>query len=191
MSKLHLRTALIAVLGIGAVATQAASAADGTITFVGKIDAVTCSVSAGNGATSSGTNSFTVTLPTVSQTALSTAGAVAGATPFTLTVGGVGQTNCTDGLIASMNFEPVSSPAVNPTTGNLKNTSGTATNVEVRVVNASNNQPVNLYTSANAPTATISGNTGTFNFLAQYIAEDAAASTGTVNTSVAYSVVYN
>ncbi|WP_201312559.1 fimbrial protein [Dyella sp. EPa41] len=192
MNKTLLSMALAAVCAVVAWAPQAASAADGTLTFKGNITTVTCDVTGGAG-TGGGTGDIIITLPTVGVSTLAAANQTAGATPFSLTIGGTGATGCTNGKIASLNFEPASSPLVNATTGNLKNTTGTgyAQNVEVALVNAATSQPVNLYTSANSPQATIAGNTATLNFIAQYIAVGTAATEGLVDTNVEYSVTYN
>lgn len=192
MKQTFLSVALAVVCGSAALMSTTASAADGTLTFTGNITAVTCAITGGAG-TAGGTTNINVALPTVSAASLSAANQVAGATPFSVVIGGAGQTDCTDGQIAALNFEPASSPLVDATTGNLQNTTGAgyAQNVEVGIVNAATNQPVNLYTSTNTPQGTIAGNTATLDFIAQYVAHGAAATSGQVDTNVAYSVTYN
>ncbi|MBL2545168.1 type 1 fimbrial protein, partial [Klebsiella pneumoniae] len=64
---------IIAALMLAA-APLAANAADGTITFNGKVTDKTCTISTPGG------KDFAVTLPTVSKNTLATAGAVAGRT---------------------------------------------------------------------------------------------------------------
>ena len=50
---------------------------------------------------------------------------------------------------------------------------------------------INLVTGANNTTATIASNTATLNYFAQYVATGGAATVGTVNTDVVYSLQYN
>lgn len=191
MNKTLLSAAVAAVCGFVVLAPRPAMAADGTLTFQGQIEAVTCDVSGGSG-TTGGTGDITVVLPTIGTNAISVDGQTAGSTPFTLTIGGASATGCTNGKIASLIFESGASPLINPSTGNLKNSTGTgyATQVEVGLLNGGN-QPINLFTGANSPSATIAGNTATLNFIAQYVATGGAATNGLVDTSVEYSVTYN
>jgi len=155
-----------------------AMAFDGTITINGQINANTCTITGTTG------KDVSVTLPTLSTTALSAAGQAAGTTPFQLAL-----SNC-NGMSATTHFEL--GGTVNQTTGNLIN-SGTASNVEVRVLN-NQFQPINIVTNAGSQTVTLSGTgstkTGTMNYYAQYLATGAATA-GTVTTSVQYSMNYN
>jgi major type 1 subunit fimbrin (pilin) len=186
MNKTFLSAALATVCGIAALAPQATMAADGTLTFRGNISATTCTITGGTN-TNGGTSDIIVTLPTVSANALASAGATAGDTPFTLSLSGTG---CTEGKLATVHFEPTSSPLVNASTGNLAN-NGSATNVEVGLLNK-NQQPINLFTSANSLGETIAtgSQTATIPFIARYVATGVAGE-GTVDTSVEYSLTYN
>jgi len=185
------KTVFSAVLAatFGLVALQA-SASDGTITFTGDITDTTCTVTGGTG-TDGAAQNVTVKLPNVSTTSLA-AGQTAGDTQFQLIIGASGQTGCTNGKIASLHFEPSQSPMVDATTGNLKNStaSGSATNVQVAVLN-DKKAVINLNTSANSTQATIANNTATLTYYGQYVATGGAATAGTVNTNVVYSVAYN
>ena len=120
------RSGVLATAAIAAAAAMPAvsQAADGTITFTGQITSQTCTIS-GNG----GGKNFTVTLPTVSTSALATAGTTAGRTPFNIAL-----SNCTpnSGNVSTY-FEP--GATVDTTTGQLINASGTATNVEIGLLN--------------------------------------------------------
>ncbi len=187
-------------LGSALLLSSTAMAIDGTITFNGMITDTTCTVT-GSGA-ASGTGNITVVLPTVSTTALASAGQTAGDTPFSLVLGG--GTNCTNGKTAALWVETSATPALDATTGALKNqASGGANNVAVRLLNRANNQPINLGTNAavvststvisanNQPAATISSNSATLNYIAQYLAINAAATAGAVNTYLTYSMQYN
>jgi major type 1 subunit fimbrin (pilin) len=181
MNKTLLSAALIAGFGVAAFAPQTAHAVDGTITFNGKITASTCTINAPGGA------SFAVTLPTVATTALSTVGAVAGTTPFALTL-----TACTFATAGNVStyFEPSAANIL--ADGNLKNTA-TSNGVEVRLLN-STSTPLALNGvsgSQNASTAavTTSSTGATLNYFAQYFAASAVTA-GTVTAQVTYSVTY-
>lgn len=199
MKKTLISTALAAVMGFAMLAPTVASASDGTITFNGQITDTTCTVTGGGAAT--GTGNITVTLPTVSVSSLSGDGSTAGDTNFSLILSGA---NCTDGKTAALWIETTQTPALDTATGALTNqASGGAGNVEVRMVNPANNQPINLgindyvingasvVAANNQPAYTISGNTGTLKYVAQYLAVGGAATAGAVNTYLTYSMQYN
>lgn len=191
MNKHLLSAALVAVVSFSAIG--AASAADGKITFTGTISDQTCTVKGGTG-TNGATGDFTVTLPTVATSALSAADKIAGETPFTVILGGSGETGCgagTPSKVASLRFEPLSSP-VSASTGRLLNqAAGGATNVEVALLNKSK-AVINIATGANATGSeeAITNNTATLQYAAQYHATGGAATAGAVSTFVNYSVVY-
>jgi major type 1 subunit fimbrin (pilin) len=185
MKKTLLSTALIA---IAAAAAPSAFAADGKITFNGLVEDATCSITGGPG-TNGGAQDFTVTLDSVSKTALDAAGKRAGDKAFSVQVGAAGQTGCTNGKIVSLSFEPAQSP-VDAATGRLLNDAGTAQFVQIGLLNAAK-QDINLNDGSNNPTATIVGNTATMDYFAQYYAAAAGVTSGTVDTFVMYSVGYN
>ena len=174
-----------------ATASMSAAAADGKITFTGTIQGAICIIKGGD-STDRGTSNFTVALPNVSVTALSSAGASAGDTPFSVIVGGPGQTGCTNGKIAKMWFE-TSTPTVDAANGGrLKNTaSGGAGNVLVGLLNKTG-APINLSNNSGGDGSkeTIAGNTATLRYTAEDYAT-AAAAAGAADTYVNYSVVYN
>lgn len=183
MTKTLLSAALIAGLGLAALAPQAAKASDGTITFNGKITSSTCTVGVNGGGASNG-----VTLPTVATSALTGAiGKVAAATPFSVKL-----TACSFSPAGTVGlyFEPGANTQPD---GNLKNTAAT-NNVEVQLLNAS--QGVMTLNSApgsqNGSTAIVAaGDTSaTLNYYAQYYASAATVTAGTVTSTVTYSVVY-
>ncbi|MDR0184018.1 fimbrial protein [Lysobacter arvi] len=188
MSKTLICAALFSALGFTSLS---AAAADGKITFTGTISDVTCTIKGGDN-TNGGTSNFTVTLPSVSTTALAAAGQTAGDTPFSVIVGGSGQSGCKDGKIAKLWFE-TSTPTVDAANGGrLKNTaSAGATNVLVGLLNKAN-APIDLSdnTGVDGSEETIADNTATLQYTAQYYATGAAGA-GDVNTYVNYSVVYN
>ncbi|MET3931714.1 major type 1 subunit fimbrin (pilin) [Lysobacter sp. OAE881] len=188
MKKTLLSTALVAV--VAAAAVPSAFAADGKITFRGQIEDTTCTVSGGTG-TDGGAQNFTVTLPTIQKTALSTAGSRAGDTPFSIVIGGSGQTGCTNGKVVKVKFEGAQSP-IDAATGRLKNTvaAGNAAVVQVGLLNDSM-ADINLVDNTNAPTVTISSNTAKLNYWAQYYAPATGVTAGAVDTFAMYSVAYN
>ncbi|MHC1671872.1 fimbrial protein [Stenotrophomonas maltophilia] len=162
----------------------AATAADGTITFSGKIIDKTCTV-----ATSGGKN-FTVNLPSVSKSSLGATGEVAGRTPFAINL-----TKCSAGNVATY-FEPGSTVDFN--TGRLLNqaSANAATNVQLQLL-GSNNQvlPIKAAGAGQAQTNSQWVTVGTdgsadLNYYAEYYAA-AAATPGDVTSSVKYTIIYN
>jgi len=179
MNKLLLSAALIASIGAAALAPRTASAVDGTINITGNINASTCKINGSN----SPVTLPTVTLPTVSTTSLNASGAVAGRTPFAIAL-----TNCGSLTKATTFFEP--GPTI-MADGNLKNSAGTATGVEVQLMNG-DFSIINLsaaQSAQNSATATLTSGAGTLNYYAQYFAT-AAAGAGTVSTSVQFTMLY-
>lgn len=167
------------LLSVAVVAAFSANASDGTITINGSITANTCNITGSNG------GDVTVTLPTIGTTSLATAGSTAGATPFDINLSG-----CPSGVKASKTYFE-SGPTVNQSTGNLVNSTatGSATNVEVQLLNNSY-APINLATNSNSQTVNITNGSATMRYYAQYIAVNGAASSGSVNTNVKYSMTY-
>ncbi|SAL10164.1 fimbrial protein [Caballeronia telluris] len=176
----------IAALSAIALASTGAQAADGTISFTGQVSDTTCSIDT----QASGAVNKAITLPTVSKRTLGASGATAGtsaATDLTFAL-----TGCTAGTKALAHFE--NGPTVDQATGNLANqsTNSPATNVEVRLLNASL-QPINIVSSVNNDFTTdgvgITSGSGNIKYFAQYIATGAATA-GEVKTSVQYTMQY-
>lgn len=177
MKKILVSAALAAILGTAAFS---ASAVDGTINITGNINASTCKI---GGAASPAT--IAVNLPTVSTTSLNGTGTVAGRTPFSIALSGCGSLTK-----ATTFFEP--GPTV-MADGNLKNVSGTATNVEVQLLNSDfTTIALNAASGAQGSNqAALTGGNGTLNYYAQYFATAAAgAGAGTVSTSVQFTMLY-
>jgi len=175
MNKLLLTAALIA----GIAAASSAAATDGTITITGNVVASTCKINGGNSPAA-----INVTLPTVSTTSLNAAAAVAGRTPFQIAL-----TGCGSLTKATTFFEP--GPTV-LADGNLKNATGSATGVEVQLLNGSDFSAIALNAasgSQNSTQATLTAGAGTLNYYAQYYAT-AAAGAGSVATSVQFTMLY-
>jgi major type 1 subunit fimbrin (pilin) len=189
MKKFTLKTLLLATLStVGSVA----AAEDGTITFTGTISDATCIVTGGGETGAESANgSFTVNLKPVSTTALSAAGKKAGDTPFHISLSGA---NCPNGKFANVSWERASSTNIDNATGNLKNStaSGSATRVQV-VLSDDSKQAIDLRVPVTNPSAgkAIANNTARFDYWAQYIATGGAATSGTVNTDIVYSIIYN
>ncbi|WP_302058795.1 fimbrial protein [Paraburkholderia sp. CNPSo 3274] len=177
--KLKLLSILVATGA--ALMAQGAFAADGTIQFTGNITAQTCTIN-GNG---SGSNNFTVALPTVSASTLATAGQTAGRTPFNIALSA-----CTpDSGNVHTYFE--AGPTVNAATGHLVLNAGGATNVEIGL---QNNNFTNIGLGAadasqNSLPVAINNGSATLNYYAQYVAT-AAATAGAANSSVMYTIAY-
>lgn len=174
--------AIMAAATAAATVPMASFAADGEITFNGSIWPQTCTIN-GNG---QGSANFSVTLPTVLESSLATEGAVAGRTPFTIAL-----TNCSpDSGSISTYFEP--GVTVNTQTGQLINATGSATNVEIGLLN-SDTTKINLgqaQPTQNSLSTTIQSGSAALNYHAQYVAVGGAAQAGDVQTSVMYSLTY-
>ncbi|MCY1216163.1 Major fimbrial subunit SMF-1 [compost metagenome] len=172
------------VLAGTALGAQYAHAADGTITFVGKVTAQTCTIN-GNG--TNGKN-FTVTLPTVSSSTLQAAASTAGRTPFTIAL-----TNCepTAGNVHTF-FE--SGATTDLSTGNLILDSGpapVATNVQIGLLNADASPIKAGFADAqqNSKTVALSNGAATLQYYAQYVSTGNAGA-GSANSSVMYTIAY-
>ncbi|MBC2666812.1 type 1 fimbrial protein [Novosphingobium flavum] len=157
----------------------AAYASDGTITFSGAVTASTCTVKL-NGGSASGT----VTLPTVSTSALPSTGSTAGSTPFTLDISGCTFTGAT---AVTAYFEAGAN--VNGTTGRLTNTGG-ASNVELQLYLGSNYASKVAAGQSNQNAATPLTGNGQLRYGVEYYATGAATA-GSVASTVTYSLIYS
>lgn len=199
MKKLTLAAGLLFSLG---GISSAFGAADGTITFNGRVVDQTCTVNTGaNG-------DFTVKLPTVNKTQLASVGAVAGLTRFNIEL-----TNCkpattggTDGVRAY--FLP-NSRYVDPDTHNLKNiatgngTNAPAEHVQIQLTHADTSKVIEVGENVDEQVKSIDN--PWFNFVndtgantakahltyhAQYVAVGGAAGAGAVESKVEYNIIY-
>ncbi|CNH38260.1 fimbrial protein [Yersinia pekkanenii] len=164
----------------GVFMAQSAFAADGTITIKGQITDTTCGIAVNNG-----TKDATVTLPTISASALSTINSVAGTTPFNIVLSGCTGTTMNN---AYAYFEP--GAKVEISTGRLDN-DGTATGVQVRLLDKSSTPIMIGSANQGAVVEDISGGGATLGYYAQYYANDALIEAGTVTTQVDYTIVYD
>lgn len=177
MKKVTLALSVMAALGI---ANLAQAASTGTITFNGELTASTCDVSVeGQGPDA------TVVLPTLGTNVLDTPSKTAGDTRFVMAL-----TNCAGTLqTASAYFED--GATVNAQ-GRLIN-SGTATNVDLQLLDGSGSRGViNVGSGTQATTTTyVDTSTGSASlpYDVRYFAT-AATTAGTVVSSVVYSLQY-
>ncbi|PLQ00448.1 fimbrial protein [Cupriavidus pauculus] len=154
-------------------------ASDGTITFTGEITAQTCTVNSTGGG-----NNFTVVLPTVAASTLGTSGATTGDTAFSILL-----SRCTpDSGPVRTHFEAGSTVNAD---GRLLQQTGTATNVEIQLLNGDQSviKVGDSVASQNSNPTTIASGSATLPYFGRYYAT-ASATAGTVNTYVTYSMAY-
>lgn len=190
---IQIKRIIVAASAVATVATpMLAVASDGTITFTGAVTSNSCTIDVNGGGPSA-----TVALPIVDTASLDHSTSVqeqAGGTFFYITLSA-----CSS--IADVGLTPTSvqvyfeaGPNVNQGTGGLIN--GGTSNVEVNLYNASNSSVVGTQitpgSSSVQPAVQAIGSAGQQWFYAAYstAGADAAATAGTVSTSVTYSLVY-
>ena len=192
MNKLLLTSALAVAFGAAALAPQAARAAtnnpvsnngtDGTITITGQVIAQTCKVDGNSAGTP---DAVSVQLPDVLTSQLAASGQVAGNKPFSIKV-----TGCDNALTSVQTY--FSGSNINQGDGRLNTTTGSASNVEVELLNSSS-APMTLNgadaTAQNSPSVNLTNGAATLNYSAQYYATGQSGA-GSVNTSVAFTMVY-
>ncbi|MET1532188.1 fimbrial protein [Burkholderia sola] len=170
------------LVAAGAAFSSTAHAADGTVSFVGKVIASTCSVNGGS--------NFTVPLPPVSTTALTDVGSVAGRSAFSLAL-----TGCSvgDGNPVKVGVVFENGTNVDQSTGRLKIDAGdkAATGVQINVLDSQQKQiPVGAQSGTNTEMATIDADgKAKLNYFAEYYAAGAVKA-GDVNSRVEYSLIY-
>lgn len=175
-NKMLCSAALVAAFGaLAAVATPSHAASNGTINISGKVLADTCTVAVNGGST--------VTLPTVMAASFgSSAGNVAGATSFSVALTGC-DTNTSS---AKMTF---AGSNIDNSTGNLKNTVTSGSNVQLQLLNSSD-AVINTATQTNAPTIAVSSGAGSTQMKAQYISTASTTSAGLVASTVNFTLTY-
>lgn len=180
---------LATLLGLITTASTGVTANDGTITFSGSISDATCEISGGDESNPNQGNNFSVKLPPVSVTALSSSGKYAGDTRFFINLSGQ---KCPNGKVANVIFERAQSANIDSNTGYLKNhvQLAAATNVQVRILQK-DKKPLNLnLPNSDHQPITITGNNARFEYWAQYASVNGASTAGTVETDVIYSITY-
>lgn len=184
MKKLLLSVAVVAGLGVAAMAPRTAAAVDGTVTINGKVLAQTCTVEGktyqANGTLSSAANK-TVNLPNVLAPTLNAAGSSAGRTGFSIVVA-----NCDAGL--SNVTTTFSGTGIDTTTGALTNSAGT-NGVQVQLLDSSQN-PITLTSAYAMPSVALTSGGATLQYYAQYYSKNGNATAGTVTSSVAFTLSY-
>ncbi|MFC0227525.1 fimbrial protein [Serratia aquatilis] len=184
-------TLLVAIAcALGTIAATPAFASNGNINFEGEVTTTTCLINGQN--PNLGDVDVDVDLKQVEVSSLNFAGAVANATPFKITLGGNGDPDCTNGKMAKVHFEP-NSPAIDSNTGWLKNIDASATpasNVEIQILNADDNQVIDLRDDSSVPSKMIVDNTAVYNYFGQYVAVNGPATAGKVASTVKYTIVY-
>ncbi|WP_158784613.1 fimbrial protein [Pantoea sp. BAV 3049] len=173
---------LSAVIVAALSSVNIASASDGTITFNGELQATTCNVSVdGLGSDAN------VTLPVVGVSQLSTAGATAGQTKFSIDLSNCEGTQNT----ATAFFESGQNVDSN---GRLSNTGSAGTNVSLQLRDGSNtNTPVIIVGNTSQETNNFYGDIANGSLSLPYLVEyyaNQAAIPGLVNSSVTYSIIY-
>lgn len=177
------------VLTFFSTVSTSVTANDGTITFTGSISDATCEITGGDETNPAQGANFSVHLPPVSVTALSSSGKYAGDTRFFINLSGE---NCPNGKVANVVFERAQSSQIDSATGYLKNhaQSGAANNVQVRILNH-DKSPLNLnLVNAEHQPVTTAGHSAQFKYWGQYASVNGASSAGTVETEVIYSITY-
>lgn len=165
---------------IAGLAAPSAFAADGTITFVGSITAVTCDID-GNG---TGGPDFTVDLGGVNAGAFANIGDVPSKVGFRINVGG--NAECTDGTKVYANFEP--GALVDPLTGMVKidGGAGAASGVLIRMFNE-NEEALDIVSNQKWVKKTVVDNKATIIHYVGYERTGTVAA-GAANGKVTYTV---
>lgn len=170
-----------------APAAQAVTSPSGTITFQGRVVANSCviTVTGGSASAPGAAGNGAVTLPTVYTTDLTAVGAVAGSTPFSISL-----TGCDTSFTTAQTLWNAGAN-LSASGGRLKNPSGS--NVDVQLLNASNaamDLSKGTATAQNSPAVNFSSGSATLNYSAQYYATAASTTAGAVNTSVQFTMIY-
>lgn len=182
MTKTFLALTILGVFLVGG----SAAAADGTINFTGNIEAATCTISPGAGATGHG-KTIAVAMDTYASTAFTGAGQSLGKKDFAIALSGAG---CVASKTYSMEF---SGGNVDATTGHLNIATGlgNATGLQLRMLNKTG-AVVNLSTQANAPSViTTADGKGLLEMGVEYYSTLAAVTDGSVTSSVEFVLKHN
>lgn len=173
-------TAALAAMFTAPAAFAQVAPGTGQVTFNGQLVADTCQIRAGD-------ENQTVTLPTLSEQSLATAGATAGSEMFSITVA-----NCPSTLNnVAAHFETTN---MDPANRNAKNiaTLNPAQFVDVQLLDADGTTPILLGSTGSyvALSGTGAARGATMNYGGQYYATGAAQA-GNVTAVVRYTLAYN
>lgn len=176
MKAMSIKTTLASLILAGLASN--AFAYDAQINITGELTDSTCQINGGNSPAIQN-----ITLPTLSKTALSSAGSWAGRVPVSFALSGCDV--ATTGATAT--FENGPNISVD---GNMKNlaTTNAATNVEVQLLDAAG-AALNL--AADTTSTAITAGAGALQFFAQYYSKDGTATAGQVVSHVELSLNYN
>lgn len=145
-----------------------------TINFRGEIASKTCNVSINGNSTSP-----VVLLPTVTSTALTTAGQTAGNTEFSIEI-----KDCTQASKAKAWIYT----ALNGGNGNVLNTGGTASNVEIRILDGVTQQQILMAYATSQVNISPSG-TASIPLVAQYYSTGNTGAGSVIGTAL-YTMAY-
>lgn len=174
--------------GVAAGAANMAMATTGTITFNGQVVADSCKV------TVDGTTGTVVTLPTVKTSDLSSDGAVAGKTPFTLYIKECGDAVVARGITLSLT-DPNNFDGTNNNLLKNKLTSSQATNVGIQLADeSSSSTDINFNGNPNTRDITganITNGEATLPLSASYKSTSVAGATpGAVTSELTWTITY-
>ncbi|KVH72287.1 pilus assembly protein FimA [Burkholderia cepacia] len=180
------------VQGAAAVAIFASMspvmAADGEIAFNGKVLSTTCTIGAGGGAT--GDKNMTVKLPSVSVSALSNAGEVAGRTPFSIQLSGcTGEATKVSTVFESGGTVDSESGRLNLVSAGAEDT--VASNVQISLLNDAQ-EPIKAGLASsqqNSQVVALKDGAATLNYYAEYYATGKSTA-GSANSRIQYSLDY-
>ncbi|EOV8484958.1 fimbrial protein [Klebsiella aerogenes] len=164
-----------------AAALSTAQAADGTITFEGSVNAVTCTID-------SASKDMSVLLPSINSSAFSAANTVATSPAVKFKISATG---C-DAAAVSAAAVFSTGDNVDPENGNLNNTYPDGTDVQVRLFKADGTTAINLanYGESADNKGTVTDGKVDIEFYANYFSKASTATPGLLKTSIQYSVQY-
>ncbi|WP_175852992.1 fimbrial protein [Burkholderia anthina] len=184
MKKISHRASIVSLLllSAGFLAATSAHAADGQVSFYGKIVPTTCSVD---------DDDLGIGLPPVSANALPEVGSVAGRTPFSLSLSGCAVGDGNPATVAVL-FE--NNGNVDAASGRLKLDQGddAASGVQLNVLDSDMNRvPLGAQTGANTKFIDIAADgTAKIDYFTEYYAEGDVKA-GDARSRVEYSLMYN
>jgi major type 1 subunit fimbrin (pilin) len=169
--------AVMCLAGSVAYADPAPAGDGGVITFTGLATGQTCTLNNKN---------FIVALPTISVSALKSAGSTAGATGFAVSL-----SDCPASGKAHVYWVNGSTTLAD---GNLQN-AGTATNVELQLQDYNGGSPATIDLSKadgaqNSQSVQFENGTANLQYAVQYISPNGGLTAGSITSNVSYQIVY-
>nr|WP_223265545.1 fimbrial protein [Pseudomonas chlororaphis] len=186
MKRISLLSLATSSLMLAALVPSLSHATDGVVNFSGSITDVTCNI---NGKAPGEDNITNVELGRISPTIFKAIGDASPFKGFQLVLSGA---QCADGTKVVVDFDQVGN--VDSVTGNLKLIGAApASGVQIQVFNddvaAGTKIPLGQ-SEATPQVATVTGNTATLKFKANYIATAASVGAGSGNSFVRYTLSY-